>query len=97
MPYITQQSREYFDTEINALVEKLRCLDAGKSGSVNYVISRIVAGAFKNEKWNYKSINEAAGVYKCAGDEFQRRIVSPYEDSKIANPDNGDIGEYASP
>jgi hypothetical protein len=38
---------------------------------------------------SYRILNNAVGAAESAKTEFQRRIVGPYEDSKIA--ENGDV------
>jgi hypothetical protein len=65
-------------------------------GNTNYVITRIVAGAFgpnPGEKWRYWMIARAMGCFICAALEFYRRVGARREDEVIA--DNGDIPEYS--
>jgi hypothetical protein len=38
---------------------------------------------------NYARLNRAVGLVNCVGTEFERRVVAPYEDTKIY--ENGDV------
>lgn len=94
MPYINQQDRKYLEPEIHQLTLKLRELGDGLDGNCNYVVSRIVAGAFKPfaGPWRYYMIARVMGVFVCAALEFYRRIGAKREDEVIKI--NGDIPEY---
>jgi len=39
--------------------------------------------------YNYTQMNAVVGAIECAKDEFQRRLLHPYEDEKIKQ--NGDV------
>jgi len=92
MPYIRQDKRDEFDTELDAFI--LKFLETGENestaGRLNYSISRIL-GAILNddERISYARINELVGVLECAKIELYRRIASPYEDDKSRI--NGDV------
>jgi hypothetical protein len=92
MPYIPQESRPEFDVHIDSLIEVLR-KSSKLNGSVNYCISRIVAGAIRPDSgWNYDSASDAVKAYECAKLEFCRQILNGYEDTCIDK--NGNITEY---
>jgi hypothetical protein len=56
-------------------------------GQVNYCFTRILhSGAYPQ---SYFDFNRAMGVLESVKQEFYRRKVAPYEDTKIA--ENGDI------
>jgi len=100
MPYISRELRERLDGAIETLLARMgeeglggsAGLTAGGPGVVNYVITRIVAGACLRGGTNYAKINEAVGVLECAKLEFYRRLAGPYEDKKIDA--SGDVKEY---
>lgn len=81
MPYVTQKSRDSYRGEIKALVNKL-ALAGFVAGDLNFVFSEIVGQAFCHTP-NYQTINNCVGALVGAKDEFNRRIVSRYEDLKI--------------
>lgn len=60
-------------------------------GDVNYIISRIVAGVFLDEK-RYFNLERAIGTFECAKLELYRRLGTFMEDRAIDK--NSDIQEY---
>lgn len=79
MPYIKQEDREYI-------------ADGGApqtAGELNYVITKVILSYWRNGLQNYQGINDIVGALEGAKAEFQRRIVSQYEDHKIE--ENGDV------
>lgn len=78
MPYIKQENRQ--DTKLD------------HPGNLNYLITKLMAQYVKENGLNYRTINDVVGVLTCAKDEFYRRVVVPYEDSKIE--ENGDVEQY---
>lgn len=92
MPYIEQKDREVYDTQIEALVEKLTgfCLNRQPTvGHVNYVISKLIWDIFRKNGPSYTGGNNLIGVLECVKQEFYRRQLAGYEDEKIK--ENGDI------
>jgi hypothetical protein len=85
MPYIKPEDRAKFE-ENHLYGAGLNCSTAGE---LNYCISQIIAGYISNKGKNYQHMNDALGALHAAGLEFNRRIVAPYEDTKIQ--ENGDI------
>ena len=92
MPYIPKDLRGRLDGAIDQLLARMAEEGLAGPGVVNYVITRIVAGASLRGGTSYAKINEAVGVLECAKLEFYRRLAGPYEDKKI--DDNGDVREY---
>lgn len=86
MPYITQESREELDNNIESLANLIR-----DEGEINYAITRILCIACGISEPRYSKINKAIGVLECAKLEFYRRL-SNYEQLKIE--ENGDLYEY---
>lgn len=92
MPYIKKNVRPLYDARITEIVEMLQVAD-NVDGETNYVISRIVAGAFKPKTgWRYAALARAYGCFLSAAAEFYRRLLSQYEDGAIKS--SGDIPEY---
>jgi len=94
MPYIKKEDRAELNQHIDSLVDMIKDLSNNKlAGTLNYIISRLtwkLCGFNKSGKFSYSRLNTVAGAMELAKLEFQRRLVSPYEDLKIRI--NGDIG-----
>ena len=89
MPYITQDRREELEEDLLGLLDDLG-FDAS-AGDYNYVISVLVHHYIAINGLKYDSLNAAVGIMECAKQEFIRKVVSPYEDEKIA--ENGSVSE----
>jgi hypothetical protein len=87
MPYIKPELRETIDPHIDVLVDTI-----GDEGSLNYVLTRIVAKYLVAMGVRYDSINTVAGVLQKVAAEFDARVTRPYEELKIFQ--NGDIPEF---
>lgn len=85
MPYITPESRESLDTQIDNLAESL-----DTRGEFNYAITRLIHHYVASRGKKYDNLNDAIGILQCAQLELYRHVIGPYEDTKIAS--NGDIG-----
>jgi len=59
------------------------------AGELNYAITLLVRDYFNVRGGRYQQINDVLGALEGAKAEFYRRIVAPYEDTKIAK--NGDV------
>jgi hypothetical protein len=81
MPYVTQLDRPRLDSGG----------EADTAGELNYVITKKIDSYLARKGVNYANLNEAIGVLECAKLELYRRIVASYEDTKIQNPENGDV------
>lgn len=87
MPYITQEKRPLYRKEIEALVKKLAEQPiTEQDGDVNYIVTSILKQLYAPRYFNY---NRAIGVLEAIKQEYYRRVVAPYEDTKIK--DNGDV------
>jgi hypothetical protein len=63
---------------------------ANSPGELNYKINKtILAYMRRKDSVSYSDLNEVIGVLESVKQEFYRRVVAPYEDSKIKK--NGDI------
>ena len=89
MPYVSKQSRRYFDKEVHILVQRL--LTYIGAGNLNYVLTRICYGYLNRDTRGprYEDYNEVIGVLECVKQELYRRQVAPYEDGKRSV--NGDV------
>lgn len=59
------------------------------AGEFNYQITLAITDFVRRNGLSYRTINDVVGALESAKAEFQRRIVGPYEDTKIAT--NGDV------
>ena len=84
MPYIKQEDRHFFDEKIS-----FNNIAIQTPGELNYFLSKIVDHYISAHGKNYNSINDVIGVLECTKLELYRRIVAPYEDSKMQQ--NGDV------
>ena len=80
MPYIKPEDRAAI------LLNETNIENAGE---LNYFISTLVNWYINERGKNYSTLNEVIGVLECAKLELYRRVVSPYEDTKIQ--ENGDV------
>lgn len=75
MPYITKQEEGI--------------LEAENAGELNFLITELIIDYMKKHGVQYKYINDVIGALEGSKAEFYRRIVIPYEDTKLAV--NGDV------
>jgi hypothetical protein len=85
MPYIKQEDRARLNTLTN-LISDTQILTAGE---LNYLITYLTHTYINQGKLSYQVLNDAVGALEGAKLELYRRLVSPYEDRKIA--ENGDV------
>lgn len=84
MPYIDPSKRAKFDTILNDIDSMI---DNTNPGELNYIVTKIIDN-YVNEE-NYEKYNEILGTLEAVKQEFYRRQIAKYEDTKI--DDNGDI------
>jgi hypothetical protein len=91
MPYISHEQREHLDKDITNLVNTLVTIsgDKGLDGCVNYVITRIVSKVYNTPYSNYAQKSNGIKAFECAKLEYYRRVMAPYEDTKIET--EGDV------
>lgn len=88
MPYIKESDKTRFIDAEEAIRE---AFEAGVTpGDLNYIITRTILTYIARKGLSYTHLNDVVGVLDSAKAEFQRRLVGPYEDRKIA--ENGDVG-----
>lgn len=86
MPYISKNTRRYLDPLLEPLY---RAVDSCEIGDLNYMVTKLAIRYVQSRGIRYASLNEAVGALDSAKAEFQRRMVSPYEDQK--REQNGDV------
>lgn len=85
MPYIKDK---ILRAELNVLIAWFKYYSnksETKAGELNYFIFKLAKGYIHN----YATAREFIGELECAKQEIYRRIVAPYEDTKIE--ENGDV------
>lgn len=80
MPYITRQAR----AEILSGARDFKTV-----GELNFLVTACAHFYVKQHGLNYQTLNDVVGALESAKAEFQRRVVAPFEDAKIA--ENGDF------
>lgn len=80
MPYIKKKLRYNIDRGYNFPTDV---------GELNYRLTTICDDYLRQQGRNYANLNSVIGVLECAKLELYRRIVAPYEDTKIEK--NGDV------
>ena len=59
------------------------------SGELNYAITQMCIQYIRDRGLRYQYLNDVIGALDGASKEFYRRVVAPYEDTKIK--ENGDV------
>lgn len=59
------------------------------AGELNFAITMLITDYLRAKNLSYQTINDIVGALEGAKAEFQRRVVSGYEDQKIK--ENGDL------
>jgi hypothetical protein len=85
MPYIKEHDR----LRLSDVVNTLKLAPVETSGELNYLFTVLAQAYVKRHGKKYGILNDVVGAFEGAKAEFQRRIVNPYEDTKIA--ENGDV------
>lgn len=96
MPYIKSEDQEKFKNGLagvgNSFLDAIDKFPASNCGELNFLLTKVIISYMESKGLNYQVINDIQGALKCCSDEYGRRIVGPYEDTKIAQfTQNGDI------
>ena len=87
MPYIKKEQRPEVDRLVSPLIKYLKSLPVEKQdGALNYIVTKIVRNLYPQK---YFHLNRALGVLSAITHELYRRVVAPYEDTKIK--EQGDV------
>lgn len=83
MPYIAKNERKFFDEHLEKLIELI-----DEPGHLCYCIYFLMKRICE-ENPRFAIMSTLISELECAKLEFYRRVVAPYEDTKIIK--NGDI------
>jgi Domain of unknown function (DUF6899) len=87
MPYIKKEQRPDIDKLIEPLIKHLQSLPVeDQDGSLNYAVTKIIKNVYPQKYFHF---NRALGVLTAITHELYRKVIGPYEDTKIA--ENGDV------
>ena len=87
MPYIKMEERVKYMENLEKIIDTLKSQPVDRiDGELNYIITRMLKESYP---LRYFNLNRALGVLECAKLEFYRRVVAPYENTKIE--ENGDV------
>lgn len=81
MPYVKEDQR--------SALNPLSARTPKTAGELNFQLTQLARFYIAQNGLSYQSINDVVGALEGAKAEFQRRVVAPYEDSKIR--DYGDV------
>lgn len=79
MPYIKENIRAAINLGDHAFTP----------GELNYIITGECLDYLEVNDKNYQTYNDVIGALECAKLEIYRRMIAPYEDTKIK--ENGDV------
>lgn len=85
MPYLKKEERSYY----NDLIAQIERHSITSPGELNFLVTLLIKQSMKDKTINYSLLNGIVGALDCAKEEFRRRILNPYEDSKIIS--NSDV------
>ncbi len=87
MPYIKKDQRPVIDELVKPLIDHLKSLPVeDQDGSLNYTVTKIIKHVYPQKYFHFI---RALGVLTAITQELYRKIVGPYEDTKIS--ENGDV------
>ena len=87
MPYIKQDQRPAVDKLIEPFIKHLQSLPLeDQDGALNYAMTRVIKHVYPQR---YFHLNRALGVLSAITQELYRKVIGPYEETKIA--ENGDV------
>lgn len=86
MPYIKPISRSMLKSTTDAIEQNPPIT----IGDLNYIMTKTCHSYLNKQlQLNYQAYNDVIGALECCKLEMYRRLVSSYEDEKIA--ENGDV------
>ncbi len=92
MPYIDHELRVKAQNTLEQVRKQFE--KSVTPGELNFLITSIANEYIERKGVNYTHYNDVVGVLECVKQEFYRRAVTPYEETKIR--ENGDIRGYSS-
>lgn len=88
MPYIIQDQREFLEERLKEICELVEDLPLG-SGDIVYIITKILLSHLKKKEICFENLSDIIKILECAKMEYYRRVMVPYEESKIK--ERGDV------
>lgn len=87
MPYIKKEARPAIDAVLAPVIAHLASLPVEEQdGALNYSVTKIIRSLYPTK---YFHLNRALGVLSAVTHELYRRVIGPYEDTKIV--EHGDV------
>lgn len=87
MPYIKKEQRPAIDELVEPLIDHIKSLPVeDQDGSMNYAVTKLIKHVYPQKYFHY---NRALGVLTAIKLELYRKLVGPYEDTKISQ--NGEV------
>ena len=87
MPYIKPEDRTQWKSVIEQIELRVEDLKENEiEGNLNYLITSILKRIYPPKYYQY---NKVMGLLECIKQEFYRKVIGPYEDTKIK--ENGDV------
>lgn len=87
MPYINPGQRKEIDKRMVDILKSIHYHTA--IGELNYMITQLCLTFINEHGCRYETISKVKGVLADVSDEITRRLLNPYEDTKIE--ENGDL------
>jgi len=91
MPYIKKHDRKKYEKAIEELALQLNLEGMDgiyPVGDLNYIITSVIKKTLDRQGIRYQTLNAVVGALECCKLELYRRVISPYEDTKVDS--NGD-------
>lgn len=79
MPYISQAQRKHLNSGGSP----------DNAGALNYLVTCLIHRYLDDNGASYRQMNDIIGALESAKREFQRRVMDPYEETKLVL--NGDV------
>ena len=89
MPYIKNEKRNKITPVIHGPSGRIEMNQIDCAGDLNYAFTKLAIDFLIKKGLSYQTINDISGAFTEAQREFERRVVAPYEDTKIYL--NGDV------
>lgn len=87
MPYIKREQRPAIDELVKPLIDHLKSLPLEEQdGAMNYAFTKTIKHVYPQKYFHF---NRALGVLTAITQELYRKIIGPYEDTKIT--ENGEV------
>jgi len=90
MPYLPKQERIELDSVIPVLVNIVLASGTNPASNLNYLIAKLSDEIVMRRGERYGLYNSLIGALECSKLELYRRLIAPYEDTKVI--ENGDVG-----